>query len=216
MMPSTEARRIADILFTGVRGRGILRSSYTKICIAPVSSITDHRRLMYVAILCQLSKHEVCDVLPRYSGSFVRISAEKDLVLARGTLVSDPRWAHDHPLSAAASEYLLLTLFVFVLISQHQGQEDPIVEETDVPLAVPSPNTGDANQPAYAMLLHRADEVCSTGREKGRGLRAARAQRREHSVLSRYGSLHRLWVQHVAAQHARTVLSRCNGRGVAS
>jgi hypothetical protein len=53
---------------------------------------------MYVAILCQLSKHEVRDVLPRYSGGFVRISAEKDLVLIRGTLVSDPRWAHDHPL----------------------------------------------------------------------------------------------------------------------
>src|SRR5215216_2412596 len=171
---------------------------------------------MYVAILAQLSKHEVRHVLPRYSGGFVRISAEKDLVLTRGRLVSDPGWAHDHPLEAAASEHLLLTVFVFVLISQHQGQEDPIVEETDVPLAVTSPNTGEANHPAYAMLLHRPDKVCSTGREKGRGLRAARAQRREHSVLSRYGSLHRLRIQHVAAQHARTVVSRCNGRGVAS
>src|SRR5215204_1116298 len=60
--------------------------------------VTDHRRLMYVAILAQLSKHEVRNVLPRYSGGFVRISAEKDLVLTRGTLVSDPGWAHDHPL----------------------------------------------------------------------------------------------------------------------
>ena len=50
-------------LFTRVRGRCILRSSFTKTCIAPVSSITDHRRLMYVAILAQLSKHEVRDVL---------------------------------------------------------------------------------------------------------------------------------------------------------
>jgi hypothetical protein len=81
-----------------VRGREILRSPYTKTCIAPASSITDHRRLMYVAILAQLSKHEVRHVLPRYSGGFVRISAEKDLVLTRGTLVSDPGWAHDHPL----------------------------------------------------------------------------------------------------------------------
>jgi hypothetical protein len=40
---------------------------------------------MYVAILRQLSKHEVRDVLPRYSGGFVIISAEKDLVLTRGT-----------------------------------------------------------------------------------------------------------------------------------
>src|SRR5687767_14902076 len=71
---------------------------YTKICIAPVSSVTDHRRLMYVPILAQLSKHEVRDVLPRYSGGFISISAEKDLVLTRGTLVSDPGWAHDHPL----------------------------------------------------------------------------------------------------------------------
>jgi D-alanyl-D-alanine carboxypeptidase len=109
-----------------------------------------------------------------------------------------------------------LTVFVFVLVSQHEGQEDLIVEETDVPLAVTSPNTGEANQPAYAMLLHGADEVCSTGREKDRGLRAARAKRREHRVLSRHGSLHRLWIDHVAAQHARTVLSRCNDRGVAS
>ena len=91
-----EARSRA--LFTRVRGRGILRSSYTKTCIAPVSSITDHRRLMYVAILAQLSKHELRHVLPRYSGGFVRVSAEKDLVLTRGTLVSDPGWAYDHPL----------------------------------------------------------------------------------------------------------------------
>src|SRR5215208_229835 len=84
---------------TRVRGSRTLReSAYSKTCIAPVSSITDHRRLMYVAILCELSKHEVRDVLPRYSGGFVRISAEKDLVLTSGTLVSDPGWAHDHPL----------------------------------------------------------------------------------------------------------------------
>jgi hypothetical protein len=50
---------------------------------------------MYVAILAQLSKHEVRHVLPRYSGGFVRISAEKDLVLTRSTLVSDPGWEHD-------------------------------------------------------------------------------------------------------------------------
>src|SRR5215210_5932441 len=85
-------------IYQTVSRRGVLRSSYTKTCIAPVSSVTNHRRLMYVAILCQLSKHEVCDVLPRYSGGFVRISAEKDLILTRGTLVSDPGWAHDHPL----------------------------------------------------------------------------------------------------------------------
>jgi hypothetical protein len=45
---------------------------------------------VYVVILCQLGEHEGSDVLPRYSGSFVGISAEKDLVLTRGRLVHEP------------------------------------------------------------------------------------------------------------------------------
>jgi hypothetical protein len=53
---------------------------------------------MYVVILCQLGEHEGNDVLPRHSGIFVGISAEKDLVLIRGTHVREPRRAHDHPL----------------------------------------------------------------------------------------------------------------------
>jgi hypothetical protein len=53
---------------------------------------------VYVVILCQLGEHEGSYVLPRYSGSFVGISAEKDLVLIRGTLVNEPGRAHDHPL----------------------------------------------------------------------------------------------------------------------
>lgn len=61
-----------------------------------------------------------------------------------------------------------------------------------MPLAVTSPNGGEANQPAYAMLLHRADEVRSTSRENRGGLRATRAQRREHGFLSRHSSLHRI------------------------
>jgi hypothetical protein len=52
---------------------------------------------VYVVILCQLGEHEGSDVLPRYSGSFVGISAEKDLVLTRGRLVHEPGLAHDHP-----------------------------------------------------------------------------------------------------------------------
>ena len=89
---------VLEVEFCELRLNRTLRRSCTKTRIAPVSSVTDHRRLMYVAILRQLSKQEVRDVLPRNSGGIVRISAEKDLVLTRGTLVSDPGWAHDHPL----------------------------------------------------------------------------------------------------------------------
>ena len=67
-------------------------------CYKESSSVTDHRRLMYVAILAQLSEHEGRDVLPRYSGGSVGISAEKDLVLTRGRFVGEPGRAHDHPL----------------------------------------------------------------------------------------------------------------------
>src|SRR5918995_4996476 len=61
-------------------------------------SVTDHRRLVDVAILAQLSEHEGRDVLPRYSGGSVRISAEKDLVFTLGRFVGKPGRAHDHPL----------------------------------------------------------------------------------------------------------------------
>src|SRR5215213_7854436 len=99
-------------------------------------SVTDHRRVMDVAILCQLSEHEGRDVLPRYSGGSVRISAEKDPVRALGRFVGEPGRAHDHPLQATAFDYLLLSVFVGVLITYHEGQEEPVVEETAVPLAV--------------------------------------------------------------------------------
>src|SRR5829696_4177589 len=171
---------------------------------------------MDVAILAQLSEHEGRDVFPRYSGGSVRISAEKDLDFTLGRFVGKPGRAHDHPFYAPAYDYLLATVFVLVLVSQHEGHAAPVVEETAVPLAVTSPDGCDANQPAHAMLFHRADEICSTGREKGRGLRAARAQNREHGVLSRHGSLHLVRIQRVPRQHARTVVSGCNGRGVAS
>ena len=76
---------------------------------------------MDVAILAQLSEHEGRDVLPRYSGGSVGISAEKDLVLTRGRFVGEPGRAHDHPLQATAFDYLLLSVFVGVLISNHEG-----------------------------------------------------------------------------------------------
>src|SRR5215212_7107171 len=180
------------------------------------SSVTDHRRLMQVAILAQLSEHESRDVLPGYSCGSVSIPAEKDPVLTRGRFVGEPGRAYDHPLQTASSDYLLLTVFVLVLVTHYEGQDDPVVEETAVPLAVASPDAGEANQPAYAVLLHRVDEVCSTGREKSRGLPAARPQSREHGVLSLHGSLDRLRIQRVPLQYARTVVSGCDGSGVAS
>ena len=149
---------------------------YFLTCYKEFSSVTDHRRLMNVAILCQLSEHESRDVLPRYSGGSVRISAEKDLVLTRSRFVGEPGRPYDHPLEATAFDYLLLTVFVGVLISHHEWQEDPVVKETAVSPAVTGPDARDANQPAYAVFLHCTDEVCGTGREKGGGLRAARTQ----------------------------------------
>jgi hypothetical protein len=121
------------------------------------SSVTDHRRLMQVAILTQLSEHESRYIFPGYRCSSVRIPAEKDPVLTRGRFVGEPGRAHDHPLQTASPDYLLLTVFVLVLVIYYEGQDDPVVEETAVPLAVASPDSGEANQPAYAVLLHSVD-----------------------------------------------------------
>jgi hypothetical protein len=50
-----------------------------------------------------------------------KAGAEKDLVRALGRFVGEPGRAHDHPLQATAFDYLLLSVFVGVLISNHEG-----------------------------------------------------------------------------------------------
>jgi hypothetical protein len=80
------------------------------------------------------------------------------------------------------------------------------VEKTDVPLAVTDSNAGYADQAAHPVLIHRADEVVRTLREKGCSTRAARPQGREHCVLAGYGRLDLGGVQRIPLQHPGTVV----------
>src|SRR5829696_10556722 len=103
---------------------------------------------------------------------------------------------------------LFLALLVLIDVLHHQRPDDPIVEETDVSLAVTDSDAGYAHQAAHPVLVHRSDYVVSTLREERGGSSAARPQHREHGILTGYGLLHRGGVQRVPFYHPERVVFR--------
>src|SRR5215213_1680595 len=152
--------------------------------------VADHGRLSHVRVGGQLREHKGRNIRTRYRLRCVR-TPEINTVFALGRFVGESRRTHDYPIEVALFDRLFLALLVVVDVLHDERPNDPIVEETDVTLAVTDSDAGYADQAAHPMLVHRADEVVRTLREKGCATRAARPQRREHSVLAGYGRLYR-------------------------
>src|SRR5919107_3546870 len=167
--------------------------------------VADHGRLSHVCVVGQLREHKGRNICTRYLRRRVR-TPEINPVLALGRFVGEPRWTHDYPIEVALFDRLFLALLVLVDVFHHEWPDDPIVEKTDVPLAVTDSDAAYADQAAHPVLVHRADEVVRTLREKGCGTRAARPQRREHCVLAGYGRLDLGGVQRIPLQHPGTVV----------
>src|SRR5215218_7411068 len=152
--------------------------------------VADHGRLSHVCVVGQLCEHKGRNICTRYLRRCVRTS-EINPVLALGRFVSEPRRTHDYPIEVALFDRLFLAGLVLVDVLHHERPDDPIVEKTDVTLAVTGSDAGYAEQATHPVLVHRADDVVRTLREKGCGTGAARPQRREHGVLAGYRRLHR-------------------------
>src|SRR5829696_1742095 len=167
--------------------------------------VADHGHLVHVCVVGQLREHKGRNIRTRYRLSCVRTS-EKNVVFALGRFVSEPRRTHDYPIEVALFDRLFLALLVVVDVLHHERPDDPIVEKTDVTLAVTDSDAGYADQATHPVLVHRADEVVRTLREKGCSTRAARPQRREHGVLAGYGRLDLGGVQRIPLQHPGTVV----------
>src|SRR5215213_2291693 len=103
---------------------------------------------------------------------------------------------------------LFLALLILVDVLHHERPDDPIVEETDVSLAVTDSYAGYAHQAAHPMLVHRSDYVVSTLREERGGSSAARPQHREHGILTGYSRLEGGCVQRVPFYHPERVIFR--------
>src|SRR5215218_8177880 len=136
-------------------------------------SVADHGRFAHGCVVGQLREHKVRNIRPWVRLSGVR-TPEINPVLALGRLVSEPRRTHDYPVEVALFDRLFLALFVVVDVFHNERPDDPIVEKTDVTLAVTDSDAGYADQAAHPMLVHRADDVVRTLREKGCATRAAR------------------------------------------
>src|SRR5215208_6890998 len=150
--------------------------------------VADHGHLVHVCLVGQLCQHKSRNIRTRYRLRCVR-TPQINPVLALGSFVSEPCRSHDYPLEVALFDRLFLAVLVLVDVLHHEWPDDPIVEKTDVTLALTGSDAGYADQAAHPVLVHRADEVVGTLREEGRGPSAARPQRREHGVLAGYGRL---------------------------
>src|SRR5215208_5664771 len=134
--------------------------------------VADHGHLAHVCVVGELREHKGRNIRTRYRLSCVR-TPEINPVLALGRFVSESRRTHDYPIEVALFDRLFLAGLVLVDVLHDERQHDPIVEKTDVPLAVTGSDAGCADQAAHTLLVHRADEVLRTLREKGCGTGAA-------------------------------------------
>src|SRR5215207_433362 len=180
---SSSSFRLRMVMVPAGHGEGI-RVVHNECLVA------DHGHLVHVCVVDQLREHKGRNIRSRYRLSGVPPS-EKNIVFALGRFVSEPRRTHDYPIEIALFNCLFLAGLVLVDVLHHERQHDPIVEKTDVTLAVTGSDAGYADQATHPVLVHRADDVVRTLREKGCGTGAARPQRRQHGILVGYGRLHR-------------------------
>src|SRR5215203_3639019 len=143
--------------------------------------VADHGHLAHVCVVGQLREHKGRNIRTRYRLSCVR-TPEINTVFALGRFVGESRRSHDYPIEVALFDRLFLALLVLVDVFHHERPDDPIVEKTNVTLAVPDSDAGYTDQAAHPMLVHRADEVVRTLREKGCGTRAARVPSAESTA----------------------------------
>src|SRR5215203_693359 len=167
--------------------------------------VADHGHLAHVCVVGQLREHKGRNIRTRYRLSCVR-TPEINTVFALGRFVSEPRRTHDYPVEVALFDSLFLALLVLVDIFHHERPDDPIVEKTDVTLAVSDSDAAYADQAAHPVIVHRADEVVCTLRKEGRGPTTSRPQRREHGVLAGHGRLDLGGVQRIPLQHPGAVV----------
>src|SRR5215211_659786 len=116
--------------------------------------VADHGRLSHVCVVGQLREHKGRNICTRYLRRRVR-TPEEYAVFAPGRFVSELRRTHDYPIEVALFDRLFLALLVLVDVLHDERPDDPIVEKTDVPLAVPDSDPGYADQAAHPVLVHR-------------------------------------------------------------